>query len=151
MQKSSIKLGSTIMGIMGIFTLVFSILWIFTTEIAFISDVAVYTGQTWADFLASSPKEAELYIITKKLLGIQILAISIFVIFISKRSYNEGEKWSWYALLFAGSLLWGSMIGYRFVIGYIASPGMIPFIAGLTLFVIGLALPAKEILRKTST
>ena len=123
----------------------------FFTEIMFISDVGVYTGQTWTEFLAGSPAEAMLYIITKKLLGIQLTALSVFILFINNKAYSKGKKWAWWALLIAGGLSWGSMLGYRFVIGYIASSGIITFIAGLTLLIIGLVIPAKTIWSKNST
>ena len=118
-----IKVGSTFINIMGYFMLVLSFLWIFATEVMFISDVGVYTGQTWTEFLANSPLEATLYIITKKLLGVQLIAVSILVIFINQKGYSKGEKWAWYALLIAGGIPWISIIVYRFIIGYIASAG----------------------------
>jgi ABC-type multidrug transport system permease subunit len=91
------------------------------------------------------PKPAELYMITKKLWGLTMLLTSFLIIFITRKSYSKGEKWSWYALLIAGTMLWGSLIGYRIVIGYLA-PSIVTFIIGAALFVIGIALPAKEIL-----
>ena len=148
MQASSVKIGSKVMLVMGVYTLVVSLLWIFVTEVAFVSDVAVYTGQTWSDFLASSPKHAQLYIITKKLLGIELLLASILTIFITQKSYVKAEKWSWYALSIAGILTWGSLIAYRIVIGYLESIGIMTFLVGIILFVIGIALPAKAILGK---
>jgi hypothetical protein len=75
-----------------------------------------------------------------------MLLISLLIIFITKKSYSKAEKWSWYALLITGIMLWGSLMGYRFVIGYIA-PSIVTFVIGTALFVIGIALPAKEILR----
>ena len=148
MQASSVKIGSKVMLVMGIYTLVVSLLWIFATEVAFVSDVAVYTGQTWSEFLASSPKHAQLYIITKKLLGIELLLAGVLIILIAQNSYAKAEKWSWYALSIAGILTWGSLIGYRIVIGYVESIGIVTFLIGIVLFVIGIALPAKAILGK---
>jgi hypothetical protein len=130
---------------MGIYTVVMSLFWIFLTEVIFVSDFLAFTGQSYADYLASSPKTAELYMITKKLWGVTMLLIGLLIIFITQKSYSKAEKWSWYALLIAGTTLWGSLIGYRFVIGYIA-PSIVTFIIGTALFVIGIALPAKEIL-----
>jgi hypothetical protein len=150
-QASSVKIGSKVMLVMGVYTLVVSLLWIFLTEVAFVSDVAVYTGQTWPDFLASNPKHAELYIITKKLLGIELLLASVLIILIAQKSYSRGEKWSWYALSIAGILTWGSLIGYRIAIGYVESIGIMTFLIGIILFVIGIALPAKTILGKKAT
>ena len=146
MQTSSVKIASKIMYVMGIYTLVMSLFWIFLTEVIFVSDFLAFTGQSYADFLASSPEPAELYIITKKLWGVTMLLISLLIIFITKKSYSKAEKWSWYALLITGIMLWGSLMGYRFVIGYIA-PSIVTFVIGTALFVIGIALPAEEILK----
>ncbi len=145
MQSSSVKTASKVMFAMGVYALVMSLFWIFLTEVIFVSDFLAYTGQSYADFLADSPQPAELYIITKKLFGVLMSLISLLIIIVTRKGYTGGEKWSWYALLIAGSMLWGSLIGYRIVIGYIA-PSIVTFIIGTVLFVIGIALPAKEIL-----
>ena len=150
MQTSSVKMASKDMFAMGMYALVMSLFWIFLTEVVFVSDFLAYTGQSYGDYLASSPKPAELYIITKKLFGVILLLISLLIILITQKSYSRAEKWSWYALLTAGSILWGSLIGYRIVIGYLA-PSIVTFIIGAALFVIGIALPAKAILGKKST
>ena len=150
MQKSSVKTASKIMLAMGMYALIMSLFWIFLTEVIFVSDFLGYTGQSYSDFLASSPKPAEIYMITKKLLGITLSLISLLIILITQKSYSRAEKWSWYALLIAGFILWGSLIGYRIVIGYLA-PSIVTFIIGAALFIIGILLPAKEILDKKST
>jgi hypothetical protein len=144
MQSSSIRSGSWVMYAMGIYTLVMSLFWIFLTEVIFVSDFLAFTGQSYADYLASNPDFAEIYIITKKLWGITMLLVSLLIIFITRKSYSKGEKWSWYALLIAGIMLWGSLIGYRFWIGYVA-PSIVTFIIGTILFVIGITLPTKQI------
>ena len=149
MQPSSVRNGSRIMYVMGIYTVVMSLFWVFLTEIIFVSDFLAFTGQSYADYLAISPETAELYMITKKLWGFTMLLIGFLIIFITRKSYSKGEKWSWYALLIAGIMLWGSLIGYRFWIGYLA-PSIVTFVIGTALFVIGIALPAKEILSKHS-
>jgi hypothetical protein len=114
------------------------------TEVAFVSDVAAHTGQSYSDFLTSSPKNAELFLFQKRLIGIEKLATSLLIILITEKSYSRGEKWSWYALLITGIITWGSLIGYRFAIGYVES-------TGVATPIIGLALPAKAILGKKST
>ena len=150
MQTSSVKTASKVMYAMGIYTVVMSLFWIFLTEVIFVSDFLAFAGQSYADYLASSPKTAELYMITKKLWGVTMLLIGLLIIFITQKSYSKAEKWSWYALLIAGIILWGSLIGYRIVIGYLA-PSIVTFIIGAALFIIGISLPAKEILDKKST
>ena len=149
MQPSSVRNGSRIMYVMGIYTVVMSLFWVFLTEIIFVSDFLAFTGQSYADYLAISPETAELYMITKKLWGFTMLLIGFLIIFITRKSYSKGEKWSWYALLTSGIMLWGSLIGYRFWIGYVA-PSIVTFIIGTALFVIGIALPAKQILSNPS-
>ena len=147
MKKSSLRIASTVMFGMGIYVIVMSLFWIFLTEIIFVSDFLGFTGQSYAEFLTSSPLEAEIYMVTKKLLGVFLLLIGILIVMITRKSYSKGEKWSWYALLITGAMLWGSLIGYRVVIGYVA-PSIITFVIGAALFVIGVTLPAKEILGK---
>ena len=141
---------------MGVYTLVISLLWIFLTEAGFTSDFAAYTGQTYPEYLASSPRHAEMYLITKRLIGVELLPIGVLIILITQKSYSKGEKWSWYALLIAGVVVWGSLIGYRIAIGYFgfdtplrASSSVTP-IVGLLLLIVGLGLPAKAILGETS-
>jgi hypothetical protein len=150
MQSSSIRNGSWIMYAMGIYTLVMSLFWIFLTEVIFVSDFLAFTGQSYADYLTVIPEPAELYIITKKLWGFTMLIVSLLIIFITRKSYSKGEKWSWYALLITGVMLWGSLIGYRFIIGYVA-PSIVTFIIGTILFVIGIILPAKQIFAKNNS
>jgi len=156
MQASSVKTGSTVMMGMGVYTLVISLLWIFLTEAGFTSDFAAYTGQTYSEYLASSPRHAEMYLITKRLIGVELFPISVLIVLITQKSYSRGEKWSWYALLIAGVVVWGSLIGYRIAIGYFgfdtplrASSSMTP-IVGLVLLIVGLGLPARTVFGKTS-
>ena len=100
---------------------------------------------SYADYLAANPILGEISIITKRLIGISLLIIALQILFITKKSYAKGEKWARVALLISGSLLWGMLIGYRNYIGYVA-PSIITFVLGAVLFVLGIILPAKEIL-----
>lgn len=132
---------------MGIFALIISILWIFITEIMFVSDFLFYTGESYQDYLLASPTYAEFYIITKKLVGFMILAVSIPILFITKAGFEKGEKWSWYALFITGGLLWGTLLGYRIFIGYIGGSS-ITFVVGLALWLLALLIPVKAFFGK---
>lgn len=152
-KPSSVKTASSVMMTMGIFTLVISLLWIFLTDVGFVSDFETFIGQDWHEYVLSHPLEAEIYLITKRLIGVLMFPISILIILITQKSYRNAEPWSWFALLIAGAVLWGSVLGYRLSIGYFlfntplrASSSMTP-IVGLILLSIGLALPAKVIFR----
>jgi small neutral amino acid transporter SnatA (MarC family) len=73
------------------------------------------------------------------------------MIFITEKPYKKGEKWSWFAILVTGCILWGSLIGYKLVIGYFQlSLSSMTFIVGALLFIIGITIPAKEIIKKTN-
>jgi hypothetical protein len=152
LARSLVKIGSSIMMAMAVFAVVVSLLWVAITEVMFVSDFRAYTGQDLSEALASGSRSAELWLVTKKLWGVGLLAISLLMMFITAKSYARGEVWSWYALLVAGCLLWGSLIGYKVVIGYFQPTlSSMTFIVGAVLFVVGLALPAKAILSKKPT
>jgi hypothetical protein len=136
---------------MAIFAIVVSILCVTITEVMFVSDYLAYTGQGLSDAIDSGSKSAELWLTTKRLWGVELIGISVMMLFVTVRSYSKGEKWSWYALLITGCILWGSLIGYKLVINYF-QPTMssMTFIVGAMLLAIGLAVPAKAILGKNS-
>ncbi|MFX1485018.1 MAG: hypothetical protein ACFFCP_17710, partial [Promethearchaeota archaeon] len=75
--EKTLKIGTMLMYCMGFFALVVSILWIFVTEIMFVSDFLFYTGEAFPDYLAANPAYGEMYIITKKLVGLVMLTASI--------------------------------------------------------------------------
>jgi hypothetical protein len=147
MSEKSLKIGSTLMFGMGVFALIMSILWIFVTEIMFVSDFLHYTGGAFEDYLSTSPTYAEIYIITKRLVGFMILASAMPILFITHTSYQKGERWSWFALFITGGLLWGTLLGYRIFIGYIGGSS-ITFVAGLALWFLALLIPFKEFFGK---
>jgi hypothetical protein len=152
LQVTSIKIGSSLMMAMAVYAFVISILWISMTEVMFVSDFLSYTDQSLSDALAAGSKSAELWLTAKRLWGVELLGISSMMIFITSKSYSKGEKWSWYALLVSGCILWGSLIGYKVAIDYF-QPTMssMTFIVGAILFAIGITVPAKAILDKKTT
>jgi len=147
MQKSKIEIGSFLILFMSMYILVMSILWIFLTEIMFVSDFAYVTGYQFSEH--PDTVLSGFYIITKKLIGFILLANGFMILLINQKSYRKGEKWSWYAILIGGGISWGTFIGYKIFIGYIGL-SMITFAIGAILLVIGLGFPAKEILRRSS-
>jgi hypothetical protein len=149
LMRSYLKIGSSLMMAMGVFALAVSILWILITEIMFVSDFLFYTGQSYADYLAANPAFGEMYIITKKLVGAVMLVVSLQILFVTKYGYEKGEKWAWFALLLSGGALWGTLIGYRVLIGYVGG-SMITFVVGGVLYTLAIILPAKEILSENS-
>jgi hypothetical protein len=146
-MSSKINTGKKFMQITGWFMVVMAIFWTFATDIVFVSDFMDYTGSSFADYKRVAPDFADIYIITKKLIGLMILASGVMTLFITHNSYGDGEKWSWFALLSVAVIIWGSLIGYRVYIGYVA-PSIITFILGFALNLAGLIIPAKEFLKE---
>ena len=135
------------MGAMAVYALVVSVLWVSITEIMFVSDYEGVTGQPLSEALAAGLKSAELWLATKRLVGILLLAASVLMVFVVYGAFNQGEKWAWYGLLVAGLITWGSLIGYKAAIGYFRLSGSsMTFIIGAVLYVIGIAFSAKWIL-----
>jgi len=151
MQATSTRIGLTLMMAQAVYALVLSLFWMLVTDVMFVSIFAGYTGQTLADALAGQSKAAELWLITQRLVGVQLFAVSVLMIFVVQKSYNKGEKWSWYALLIAGAVTWGSLIGYKVVTGYFdPTISSTTFIIGALLFILGISLPARAILGRKS-
>lgn len=146
-EEKLTEIGWKVMLTMGMYTLVISLLWIFATEIMFVSDFKAYVGISYSDYLGVDRRMVELYIITKKMIGLMLCGIAIAIVIITHYGYKEGEKWAWFTLLIVGGIPWATFIIYKIIIGYIGV-SMITFALGAALYVIGIALPAKEILGK---
>ena len=79
MKSSSVRNASRVMYAMGIYTLVMSLFWIFLTEVVFVSDFLAFTGQSYADYLASLPNFAEICLLLKAI-WFWVLMIIFFLI-----------------------------------------------------------------------
>ncbi len=147
MGTRAARIGLFFMTAQAVYGLVLSLFWILVTDVMFVSIFAGYTGQTLADALASQSRPAELWLITQRLVGVELFPISVLMLSVTRKAYNRGERWSWYALLIAGAVMWGSLLGYKVVTGYFdPTLSSSTFIIGAILFILGIALPAKAIL-----
>jgi len=144
MASKSLKIGWIVLFIMGLFKVYIGVMLAFATQYVFVRSFEVFTAKAWTDLATDYPKMAEMFIMMGRLLGTILIASAILILFVVWNSYRKAHKWSWYALLFAGALGWGSALVYNIVIGY--APSMVNVIIGIILFVIGIAVPAKAIL-----
>jgi len=149
MASRSLKIGWVVLFIMGFFMVYMGVMLVFATQSLFIPNFEAFTAKAWADLSTDYPKAAEMFIMMGRLLGAMLLGSAVFVLFMVWNSYRKAHKWSWYALLFADVLGWGSALTYHIVIGYAVPTVMM--IIGIILFVIGIAVPAKAILGKKAT
>ena len=84
---------------------------------------------------------------TTQMLGLVMLLATLLLCVITLIPYRKGEKWSWYALLVIGGIyVFGVLI-----LTYIGMTSHAPVtIIMALLWIVGIVLPAKEILSKTS-
>ena len=144
MESKALKTGSIVMVVMAVYGLILGLIWLFAAE-ALTTDVFdSFTGQTWSDFVAANAKAADLQIMSIRLRAAMALAVSILGIFLALTSYRKGEKWSWFAFLVSGIIVWGSNVAYYITLASLTTT--VIMLIGLVLLVIGLAIPAKAIL-----
>jgi hypothetical protein len=82
-----------------------------------------------------------------QIVGLYLLIAALSICFISILPYRKGEKWAWYAMLVLGGTF---MIGGQILFITTYSVLGILDITLVILWIIGLALPAKEVLSETS-
>jgi hypothetical protein len=104
----NLKIGKFFMNFHGWYMLVMGILMIFITEIMFISDFYAYTGVTYQSYYETNQVYAEIFIIQKKLMGLIISGLGILTLFVVRKGFSKGQKWSWHAILIIGVIIWGS-------------------------------------------
>lgn len=81
-------------------------------------------------------------IFTNRLFGLGSLAAGLFTCVVSLIPYRKGEKWAWYAMLIIGGVLM-----FSYLLSFWVYRGPFPIIF-VILWILGITLPAKEILSK---
>ena len=144
MESKALKTGSIVMVVMAVYGLILGLIWLFAAEALTTPVFDSFTGQTWSDFVTANAKAADLWIMNNRLTVAMALAVSILGIFLALTSYRKGEKWSWFAFLVPGIIVWGSNLAYYIALASLMNT--IIMLIGLVLLVIGLVIPAKAIL-----
>ena len=146
---SSIKIGWKVMLAMGIYLAALGVFLVAAPQLVFEEEYRTFTGKSWPDFISSSPKASQLFLMLVKFLGAHLLSIAALVIGITLMAYRKAEKWSWFTLLISGIIGWGGALSYFVTLGIAGAPfDSLLVIIGTVLFVIAIALPAKAILGK---
>jgi len=144
MESKVLKTGSIVMLVMAVYGLILGLMWLFAAEALTTPIFDSFTGQTWSDFVTANAKAADLWIMNNRLMVATTIAVSIVGIFLALTSYRKGEKWSWFAFLVSGIIVWGSNVAYYITLASLMTT--VIMLIGLMLLVIGLAIPAKAIL-----
>ena len=69
-----------------------------------------FTGNSWAEFTATSPKVADLITIVFRVYGAYNVAFGVLSVAIILTAFRRGERWAWWALLLGNTITLGSAI-----------------------------------------
>jgi len=144
MESKALKTGSIVMVVMAVYGLILGLILHFGAKALIPPVFDSFTGQTWSDFVTANAKAADLWMMNNRLTVAMALAVSIIGIFLALTSYRKGEKWSWFAFLVSGIIVWGSNLAYYIALASLMNT--IIMLIGLVLLVIGPVIPARAIL-----
>jgi len=104
-----------------------------------------FLGVTVSQIRDFSPKLMVIIQNLIQIVGLYLLIAALSICFISLLPYRRGEKWAWYAMLvLGGTFMIGSPILFITTYSILGTLDLMLVI----LWIIGLGLPAKEILSK---
>jgi hypothetical protein len=100
-----------------------------------------YTGGSWQQLMATSPKTAGYITLVFRMYGIYIVAFSLLAIAIAATSYRRSDPWAWWALLVGNTIAYVSAMTYDQIVGAIGPFELTEYL-GLALIYGSLALTA---------
>lgn len=140
-----------LLGIIGIWFGLESLMMIFTPESYLDMWIPMMNEElrpiTVSEISALGQNLLEFMTFTTQMLGLVGLFATLLFLVITMTPYRKGEKWAWYAMLIVGGIYFFGAL----VLTYIGmtSHSLVTIIM-VILWLVGVALPAKEILSKTS-
>jgi len=78
-----------------------------------------FTGGSWQQLLAVSPKTAEYTTLLFRIYGVYGVAFSVLAIAIAVHSFRRGERWTWWALLVGNTIVYPGAMAYDRIVGAI--------------------------------
>jgi hypothetical protein len=78
-----------------------------------------FTGGSWQDLVATSPKTADYTTLLFRMYGIYGVGLSLLAIAIAANGFRRGESWAWWALLVGNTIGYGAAMVYDQVVGAI--------------------------------
>ena len=78
-----------------------------------------FTGGSWLQLVATSPKTADYTTLLFRLYGVYIVAFSVLAIAIAVNGFRHGEHWTWWALLLGNTIAYPGAMAYDRIVGAI--------------------------------
>jgi hypothetical protein len=146
----SLNVGSALLFIVGILAIVYGLQRMLLPSLPnlFLPALSIdeeFLGVTISQIRDFSPRLMVVIQNLIQIVGLYLLTTAISACFISLLPYRRGEKWAWYAMLvLGGTIIVGGQ--YLFITTY-SVIGILDMVL-VILLIIGLGLPAREILKK---
>jgi hypothetical protein len=78
-----------------------------------------YTGASWQEVVAWSPKTADYTTLLFRMYGIYGVGLSFLTVVIAATAFRRRERWAWWALLVGNTIGYGAAMVYDQVVGAI--------------------------------
>jgi hypothetical protein len=78
-----------------------------------------YSGGSWAQLVATSPRTAGYITLVFRMYGMYIIAFSLLAVAIAATAFRRGERWAWWALLVGNTVAFVSAMTYDRIVGAI--------------------------------
>ena len=146
---SRVNVGSALLFIVGILGIIYGLQELLL--IGYLDEELL--GVTASEISAINPNLLDSMKLESQFEGLYMLSTALFFCLVSLIPYRKGEKWAWYTALGIGGLaIFGQLILIYIGVEKVISPSyLLPLaIIIVLLWIVGLALPAKEILSKPS-
>jgi hypothetical protein len=80
-----------------------------------------YSGGSWHQLAATSPKTAGYITLVFRMYGIYIVAFGLLAVAIAATAFRRGDRWAWWALLVGNTLAFVSAMTYDRIVGAIGA------------------------------
>jgi hypothetical protein len=78
-----------------------------------------YTGGSWDELLATSPRTAGYITLVFRMYGVYIVAFGLLAVAIAATAFRRGERWAWWVLLVGNTIAFVSAMTYDRMVGAI--------------------------------
>jgi hypothetical protein len=104
-----------------------------------------FTGYSWTELVATSPKAAVFMTIVFRMYGIYGVAFSLMGIAIAMTAFRRGDSWAWWALLVGNTLTYVSAMRYDWIMKAIGPFELTEYLALVAVyFALTLTIPWKR-------
>ncbi len=146
MNIKRVKQGSKITLFNGIYIILFGLYYIIFSNFNLKSSFRAL-ALIWQIFEKYNPKIAELLSLLNFIIGILLIAIGIFIIYLSYYILKRKDKITWVVLFISGIIAWAGLLTINIFVKNIFLIAL--SIIGWFIFIIGMILPIRYYLEKT--